>query len=180
MITVGIDTSLTHTGYVIIQDDGKVLSSGVIKSKPSGDKPIHEALRIKKIAEDILERIDETLPNVNPDMVAIEGLAYLASGTSLTQLSGLNYLVRILLAEFKWPFLIVFPTTLKKFITSSGKGDKDMMMLHVFKNYGFEASDNNENDGYALAACAMALMGKPLIKMNKPQEEVLALLRKQL
>lgn len=180
IITVGIDTSLTHTGYAIIQDDGKVLASGVIKSKPSGDKPIHEALRIKKIAEDILEKIDMVLPGVDPDLVAIEGLAFMAIGTSLVQLAGLNYLTRILLAEFKWPFVIVAPTTLKKFITGSGKGDKDMVMMSIYKNYGFEACDNNEGDAFGLAACAMALLGKPLKELTKPQLEVVTLLKKQL
>ena len=180
MITVGIDTSLTHTGFAIIQDDGKVIASGVTKSKPSGDKPIDEALRIKKIAEGILEKIDAALPNVSPNLVAIEGLAFMAVGISLVQLAGLNYLTRILLAEFDWPFVIVAPTTLKKFITGSGKGDKDQMMMAVYKNYGFEACDNNECDAYSLAVCAMALLGKPIKEMTKPQQEVVKLLEKQL
>lgn len=180
MITVGLDLSLVKTGYAIVEDDGKVLASGVIKSSPSGDKPIDETRRIVKIAEDIMEKIDEILPNINPDLVIIEGLAFMAQGTSLVQLAGLNYLTRILLANFNWPFMIVAPTTLKKFITGSGKGDKDMMMMAIFKNYGFEAGDNNEADAYSLAVCGMATLGKPLKDVIKPQQEVINLLKKQL
>jgi crossover junction endodeoxyribonuclease RuvC len=180
MITVGLDLSLVKTGYAIIKDDGTVLASGIIKSKPTGDLPIDETMRIKKIAEDILEKIDEILPKDEPTLVVIEGMAFMAQGTSLVQLAALNYLTRILLAEFEWPFLIVAPTSLKKFITGSGKGDKDMMLMSVYKNYGFEAMDNNEADGYSLAACGLAVLDKPLIKMGVPQQEVIKLLKKQL
>lgn len=179
LITVGLDLSLTHTGYAIVRDDGTVLASGVIKSKPVGDKPIDETKRIVKIAEDTVQKIDEFC-HEDPDLVVIEGLAFMAQGTSLVQLAGLNYLTRILLAEFGWPFMIVAPSTLKKFITGSGKGDKDMMMLHVYKNYGFEALDNNENDAYALSVCGLATLGSPISKLNKPQEEVITLLKRQL
>ena len=179
MITVGLDLSLTHTGYAIVGDDGTVLSSGVIKSKPSGDKPIDETRRIVQIAEEAVQTIDKHCP-ANPDLVVLEGLAFMAQGTSLVQLAGLNYLTRILLAEFKWPFIIVAPTSLKKFITGSGKGDKDMMMMSVFKNYGFESMDNNECDAYSLAVCGMAVLGSPLRALIKPQEEVVTLLKRQL
>lgn len=180
MITVGLDLSLVKTGYAFVQSDGKVLASGIIKSSPSGDKPIDETMRIVTIANIIMEKIDEILPDNGPDLVVIEGLAFMAQGTSLVQLAGLNYLTRILLAEFKWPFLIVAPTTLKKFITGSGKGEKDMVMMAVYKNYGFEAGDNNEADAFSLAACGLALLNNPLKPNTKAQEEVIKLLKKQL
>lgn len=180
MITIGLDLSLVKTGYAIMNDHGHILESGIIKSKPCGDKPAEETRRIKKIAESIMEKIDEVCGNKNPDLVAIEGLAFLSVGTSLVQLAGLNYLTRVLLDEFDWKFVIIAPTTLKKFVTGSGRGEKDMMTMSIYKNYGFEAQDNNVSDAFGLSACAMALLGKPLIKMNKPQEEVMTILKKQL
>jgi len=181
MIAVGLDLSLVKTGYAIVRDDGVVLASGVIKSSPSGDKPINETKRIVKIAEEVVQKIDEVLPKCSPDIVLIEGLAFMArNSTALTQLSGLNYLIRALLDQFDWPFVIVAPTTLKKFITGSGKGDKDMMIMFVYKNYGFEAIDNNENDAYALAVCGLAILGNPLKKNTQPQKEVISLLKKQI
>lgn len=181
MITVGLDLSLTHTGYAIVKDDGTVLASGVIKSKPSGDKPIDETRRIVKIAEDAMQKIDELLPGEDPAVVVIEGLAFMARNTSaLVQLSGLNYLVRILLSEFNWPFMIVAPSTLKKFITGKGNGEKDLMMMTVFRDYGFESMDNNECDAYSLAVCGLAVMGSPIKSLTKPQLEVVSLLKVQL
>lgn len=180
MIVVGLDLSLTKSGYAIVKDDGKVLASGIIKSKPVGDKPLAETKRIVKIAEDIVEKIDEILPTEDPALVVIEGLAFMAKGTSLVQLAGLNYLMRTLLTEFKWPFVIVAPTTLKKFITGKGNGEKDLMMMTVFKEYGFESFDNNVCDAYSLAVCGLAVLGKPVRALTTPGKEVLVLLTKQL
>lgn len=181
MTTVGLDLSLTHTGYAIIREGGVVLGSGVIKSKPVGDRPVDELRRIVSIVDEALEHIFLTVePREDVDLVAIEGLAFMAQGTSLVQLAGLNYMVRAHLDKLDIKFLIVAPTTLKKFVTGSGKGDKDLMMMSVFKNYGFESMDNNECDAYALAVCGMAVLGKPIKPLLKPQQEVVKLLIPQL
>lgn len=177
---LGLDLSLVKTGYAVVEEGGKVLASGVINSKPCGKKPIDETMRIIKIVEEIQQKIDDLLPNDPPVLVAIEGLAFMAQSTSLVQLAGLNYLTRATLARLKYPFLIVAPTTLKKFITGSGKGEKDKMMMTTYKDYGHEALDNNENDAYCLAICGLALLGKPLKKMTKSQTEVVKLLKSQL
>lgn len=180
MITVGLDLSLAKTGYVIM-NDGVVVASGLIKSKPSGDKPIDETRRIVKIATEIVNTIDKYLLPKEPSLIAIEGLAFMARNTtSLVQLSGLNYLVRIRLDERKIPFVLVAPTSLKKFITDKGNADKNLMMMTVFKNFGFESLDDNECDAYALAVCAQAVLENPVKALTLPQKEVIKLLSKQL
>lgn len=180
MITIGLDLSLVKSGIAIIKDNGTVLYSGLIKSKPSGDKPLHETKRIIKIVEDVFEKIDEILPKEDPDLVVIEGLAFMAKGTSLVQLSGLNYIARAILTELEWPFMIVQATTLKKFITQKGNAEKDLMMMAIFKDYGFESQDNNQGDAYGLSICGLAALGKSLKKLTIPQQEVVSLLQKQL
>lgn len=183
IISIGLDLSLTHSGYAIIGEDDVVFDSGVIKSKPIGDKPVDELERILTVRDKIFGIIkigNRKKPNIRL-IAVIEGLAFMAHNTTaLVQLSALNYFVREKLMNVGIPFIIVAPTTLKKFITGSGRGDKDMMMLQVYKNYGFEAKDNNENDGYALAVCGLAVLGKPRKKLGKPQLETINLLRKQL
>ena len=181
MITVGLDLSLQNTGFAIVEDNGSILASGVIKSKPSGDKPIDETRRIVRIAEETVQKIDELLPNKNPDIVMIENLAFMARNTTaLTQLAGLSHLIRILLEEFKWPVVMVAPSSLKKFITGKGNSDKNIMMMTVYKDYGHEFFDDNICDAFSLAACGMALLGKPLKTLTKPQLEVVNLLKNQL
>lgn len=181
LITLGLDLSLTHTGYVVLQEEGEVISSGVIKSKPSGDTPTDELRRILEIVAKLEEIIDENLFDRSLDLVMIENLAFMAKNTTaLTQLSGLNYFVRGLLFKKNVPFVLVAPTSLKKFVTGSGKGDKDKMMMSIFKDYGFEGLDDNEADAFALAACGLFLLGAPINKPNKAQSEVIKLLEKQL
>ena len=176
-IIAGLDLSLTHTGFVVLKSNGEVLSRGVIKSKPTGPLPVNEIKRIVDIVKTIA---DNFIQVGDIDLVLIEGLSFMSKGTSLVQLSGLNYLIRKELFTAGIPFVIVAPTTLKKFITGSGKGEKDQMMMKVYRDYRFEASDNNENDAFCLAAVGSALLGVPLSKMLKSQEETLKLLKKQL
>ena len=75
---------------------------------------------------------------------------------------------------------MVAPTSLKKFITGSGKGDKSLMMMSVLRDYDFESLDDNECDAYSLAILGLALLKKPVKKMNLAQKEVVNLLEKQL
>jgi Holliday junction resolvasome RuvABC endonuclease subunit len=121
------------------------------------------------------------LPDRAPDLVLIEGLAFMARNTTaLVQLAGLNYLMRILLDEFEWPFVIVAPSSLKKFITQKGNADKNVMMMTVYKDYGHEFMDDNVCDGYSLAVCGQAVLGNPLKDLTIPQKEVINLLKSQL
>jgi hypothetical protein len=50
--------------------------------------------------------------------------------------------------------LQVPPMTLKKFVCGKGTATKDLMLLHVYKKYGVEFSDNNATDAYGLARIA--------------------------
>lgn len=171
MIILGIDPSLVSTGCIILKH-GKIVNSQLIKSKPAGNRPIDELNRILKIRNEIKMK--------NVKIAIIEGLAFAAHRTrAISQLSALNYLIRERLSKLKIPFIIVAPTTLKKFITGKGNSPKDIMMMAVYKRYGIEFTNNNLCDAFSLAMCGHILMSKN-IKLTKPQQEVIELLRKQL
>lgn len=174
MIVLGLDLSLCKTGFTIIKD-GQLVDSGLIKSKPVGDKPLQELERLIEIVDRIEEKVSK------PNLVVIENLAFMARNTTaLTQLSGLNYFVRYMLFKKSIPFALVAPTTLKKFVTNKGNADKNMVMMEVYKQYGYSALDDNEADAYALAALGMAVLGKPINKLTNPQLEAVNLIKKQL
>src|ERR1035437_6195346 len=100
IISVGIDLSLTGTGVVILQD-GKMLDQKLIKSKPVGDTVLYTKGKVC--------------------IVVIENLAFgVRNATSLTQLAALNYFTRKIFMEVEVPFVLVAPTSLKKFATSNG------------------------------------------------------------
>lgn len=177
MVTVGLDLSLAKTGYTVMCD-GVVKFSGIIKSQPSGDKHIDELKRLIKIVDQIEVM---TFQIGKPDIVAIENLAFMARNTTaLTQLAGLSYFVRQMLLDNNIPFLMVAPLTLKKFVTGKGKGDKSLMLMTVYKDYGFESLDDNVCDAFGLAALSMAVLGSPILKPGVPQIEVIELIKKQI
>ncbi len=47
--------------------------------------------------------------------------------------------------------LIVPPTSLKKYVTGKGNTQKNQMLMHVFKKWNLEFTDDNAADSYALA-----------------------------
>lgn len=178
-VSLGLDLSLTHTGYCVIEEGGKVLASGVIKSKPNGDRPLDELWRLKDIVREVQKLFCDGTYDV--DIVVIENLAFQAKGTSLTILAGLSYLIRDLAyTEHGKKFVLCAPMSLKKFIAGTGKAEKDHMMMAIYKDYGFESLDNNEADAYGLAAVGLSILEKPIKKETVPQKEVIKLLKRQL
>lgn len=177
IIAIGLDLSLTGTG-VIVLNDGKIVEQKLIKSKPVPDgKPIDEVIRIRTIVDQISELVSKN----KPDIAVIEGLAFMVrNATALVQLSALNYFTRLMLMNCDVPFIIVAPTSLKKFITGNGASKKDVMLMETFKRYGVTILDDNENDAYGLAQVGLALLGGNSKSTTKLQEEVLSLLKKQL
>jgi crossover junction endodeoxyribonuclease RuvC len=172
MIVLGLDLSLVGTGYVLLED-GKIKEQKLIKSKPSGKEPIKELERLMKIRGQI------TLPKT--DLAVIEGLAFMArNSVSLVQLSALNYMVREYLYINKIPFLIVAPSTLKKFVTGRGNAKKDEMLLETYKRFGESFNNDNLCDAFGLAHCGSAVLGDKQYVTMKQQEEVIKLLKKQL
>ena len=171
--SIGLDLSLTKTGVVVLEKD-KILYKEIIKSTPTGDRPLDEVIRIAMIAGEV-SKVVETY---NPEVAVIENLAFLARGTSLTQLAGLSYMVRLDLVTRGIPFVLVAPTSLKKFVTGSGKCEKDHMILEAYKKFGVEGIDNNVADALFLAQIGSIFAGFSKTKL-KYQEETIELLRKQ-
>jgi crossover junction endodeoxyribonuclease RuvC len=176
IISLGLDLSLTGTG-VIILEDGKIIKRHLIKSKPVGDLPLNEVRRIRKIVEEI-----EMIVSENEIQIAvIEGLAFMVrNATALVQLSALNYMVRGMLDDYHISFVIVAPTSLKKFATGSGASKKDVMLIEVYKRWGVSILDDNENDAFCLAKVGEELIINKIDKLPAFQQEVLALLKKQI
>ncbi len=174
IVSMGIDLSLTGTGVVLLKN-GKVILEKLIKSKPSGDKPIDELIRIENIVKEIYACMD----GFSVDIAVIENLAFgVRNATSLTQLAGLNYFTRSMLYSEKIPFVLVAPTSLKKFITGSGASKKDVMLMEVYKKYNVAFVDDNIADAFSLSKIGECLLFSH--KLNNTEKEVINLIKKQL
>lgn len=168
MTILGVDLSLSSTGCIYLRD-GKVIKQKLIRIKQEKEGHIGELERLLKIRESI--DIDDV------SLVAIEGLAFMArNSTALVQLSGLNYLLREKLYSLGIPFVIVTPTSLKKFITGKGNVAKEMMLLETYKRFNVSFESNDLCDAFGLAQCGAALMGVNTIELIAPQKEVVKLL----
>jgi len=171
--TIGIDPSLTGTGIVVLQN-GEIVEQILIKSKPNGSRPKDELLRLTTIVDNVKEIVDKH----KPKLILVEGLAFMAKSTSLMQLAGLNYLLRLSFADI--PFVVVTPSSLKKFVSGAGNAKKDLMLMATYKRYGVEFSDDNLADGYGLAQVGHALLDIHTLPLTKEQKEVILLLSTQL
>lgn len=175
MKSLGLDLSMVNTGVSLLEDGKLVLKESII-TKKRGDTPREEVTRLKGIVNNIITIVDEH----QPDIVAIEGLAFMSRNTTaLSQLSALNYMVRVALVERNISFIIVAPTSLKKFATGKGNAQKDEVMLSLYKKYGVSLTDNNQADAYALAQAGLAVLGHDG-KINTVQKDVINLITSQL
>lgn len=171
---LGLDLSLTGTGVVLLEDD-RIKLELLIKSKPTEQKrPVDEIERLVLIKRKIISIIEEH----KPDLVVIENLAFLAKGTSLTQLSYLNYVIRAYLWENKIKFFLVAPPSLKKFITGHGKAQKEEVMESIFKTYHVAETDSNIADAFVLSLIGRTFLNQSATEVH--QKDVLELLKKQL
>lgn len=82
--------------------------------------------------------------------VAMEGYAF---GSQMANMLGeLGGMVKLELFDAGLYPLIVPPTSLKKYVTGKGTGvQKNQMLLHVYKKWNAEFTDDNAADSYSLA-----------------------------
>lgn len=175
MKVVGLDLSLCSTGTIVI-DGSTIVNEKLIKSKPSGPAPIDEIKRLIKIKDEIAKIVTEN----KPYLAVIEGLAFCARNTTaLVQLAGLNYMVREMLYTLQVQFIIIAPSTLKKFLTGKGNCPKELMLLETYKRYHKFFTDNNLCDAYCLAKVGEAALNKDM-KLTQFQQEVIINVRTKL
>lgn len=151
---LGLDLSVANTGVVVIDQDAKILHQDVLTTKPK--TPIEK--RITIIYDGIIQVHEKYLPH----FIYIEELAYGARGDAMLELAGVNYFVR---TQFTWldiKYKMIAPGTLKKFVTGTGRGKKNLMLKEVFKKWGADFDEDNECDAYCLARMAL--------EQNKPKE----------
>jgi Holliday junction resolvasome RuvABC endonuclease subunit len=167
---VGLDLSLTSTGLVILDENGVVQEAASI-SFPK----LKGAERLNAIQNEIRSMLSGYSNQVHHiKMIVIEGYAMHGIGKTF-HIGELGGVVRLLLWRMKHPYIEVPPTQLKSFVTGKGAGDgasKDMMILNLFKQFNFEAGNNDIADAYGLARIAMAVSGH-IEGLKKQQLEVI-------
>lgn len=123
-IYMGIDQSMTHTGYTIIEADVDTKKVSILDTRgisTISDDTIEN--RILHIKQNIFEAIDK----YKPGLVRLESLAFRANTNNGRILAGLFFVLITALTEKGIPYEIVNIKTLKKFATDSGSASKEEM-----------------------------------------------------
>lgn len=161
---MGIDLSLSSTGYCIANRDFNRVTTGLLKTSPN------ELLedRILYIWDNLRVLIEANMKFVVD--IAVEGLAIHSKGQRGLQLAGLHYYFLIQAKKhLQVPLRVVPPTELKKFVTGKGQCKKNLMLMKCYKKWKFEADDDNICDAYCLARFCWEVDngGTSKVKRNK-------------
>lgn len=139
-VYIGIDQSYSGFAITALVDSDNYYTE-VYKSDKRGVD------RLKDIQAHIMDWLKE-FDNIKD--VSMEGYAF---GSQMANMLGeLGGMVKLTLHEFGIYPLIVPPTNLKKYACGKGQGvSKSQILLHVYKNFGAEFTDDNAADSYVLA-----------------------------
>lgn len=163
---IGLDLSLTSTGVAVYSVVDNSDFTRVIKTnnKNSYMDRYHK----------ILAEIEREILDLN-SIVFIEGysLGSFSKSTAMSNLIELGGIIRASLWKRNVKYVVVPPTTLKKFLTGKGNSKKEDIKLNVYKKYGKEFKTSDEADAYGLMAlgyaflCNKTITGKELTSVER-------------
>lgn len=157
MIIVGIDASISNTGFVLL-DSNKIKYPIIAKAIPTKGMSL-DWERQEYIVDVLSEYLSPYSSAINVH-VFLEDYAFSSKGMvfKLGELGGIiKYIIR---NKLKLPIYRVAPTTLKKFTTGKGNANKEQMMNSIFQTYGLSFVDDNIADAYALARYGLHALTK--------------------
>ena len=142
MNVLGIDPSLTNTGFAWTGADGSLQTMGA-KTDPN---ILDFSWRISSIIEFLRHRLSE-----QPKLVVMEGCLNQARGHAVNTVRLHGVLEWVITQHHGAPPVLVPPSTLKKWSTGKGtatKGD----MVKAARGHGYEGRSHDEADAVLLRA----------------------------
>jgi hypothetical protein len=146
-VFIGIDQSYLGFAITFMNKDGNY-HTAVAKASGTGVERLYNLQKF----------LDENLvADYNYSDFVMEGYAF---GSQMANMLGeLGGMVKLHIFDtFGIRALLVPPTNLKKYVTGKGTGvQKNQMLLHIYKKWNVEFTDDNAADSYALARIAAKL-----------------------
>lgn len=156
MRVMGLDVS-TKTGVAVVESGKKILHTQMVEHKK-----LTGWERASAIAADILE-LRETH---SPDLVVLENYGF-SNAHTLVTLVEIGTVIRYFLWQEGIPYIDVAPTSLKAFVAGKGNAKKDLMVLEVFKKWGFSSPTNDIADAIGLGMFGLCCMGDSFTVQEK-------------
>ena len=134
MVYIGIDQSYTSTGFVVLDNNKKIIDCKIFSTNKDDD--------IFKRSWDLSELIIQEISKYDECKLSIEGLAFSMRGNATRDLAGLQFsIINKIKFILNKDITIVAPPTLKKSAIGSGKASKEEMIdalptdiLNLFTN----------------------------------------------
>jgi Holliday junction resolvasome RuvABC endonuclease subunit len=163
---VGLDLSLTATGIAYANGTTRTIVT----------KDLRDVERLAFIRQEIRMALD--VCDLAPDLVVVEGYSF-ASQYQAANLGELGGVVRMVLAdeheqhpEMAW--VVIPPSSLKKYATGSGKADKTAMVVAARERLGWDGMSHDQADATWLRALGLDLLGAPPALLPKTHRAALA------
>lgn len=173
---IGIDPSLTSTGFVYLGEGGNIHSGRVTPKK------MHGAPRLHYIRDSILDVVQSALYyNHTVQLVGYEDYA-MGGRTSkgrLFDIGELGGVLKLAIWEIGVDVLLVPPSNLKLFATGRGttrgknKVEKEDIIEAVASKWGYNIPKDDEADAFILYQMAMASSGGVGRMREGPQKRAL-------
>lgn len=167
MRILGLDLSLTSTGYCLLDGD-RVIWHGSL-----GSKDLREVERLALFDGWIREALYDHSPSrhgTTIDHIGIEGYSF-GSPAGQTRAFGLGELggvIKLAIHQARIPMHIIPPGTWKKALCGNGSLKKDQVRLELFKRYGVEFTSQDTLDAWAVGTC----LRRQLLGLDKPEPKV--------
>lgn len=148
---MGIDPSTAGTGIVVLGDTPQQRPV-CLHAEEIVDKNLNGVRKQRAL----VTRIMTTIAVWNPDKIVIEGYSLnLQNKSSIVPLVELGGILRFMLVLDGLTWYEVKATQVKQFATGKGNAQKNLIMMHVLKNWGYESATDNVADAYVLAAIGL-------------------------
>lgn len=171
---VGVDISLTGPAVCVASgaphskarvDSGITVESAVFRA----GKELRGPERLSVVARAITDWL-HSRGVLYPGVVFVqEGYAF--SRQQAHSLGEIGGCVRRVIWEAGCNLIVPPPSTLKKFITGKGSGDKSVIIKHVYKHWGFDVDNDDQCDAFCCALVGLFDQRRELC--NDVQREIL-------
>ena len=165
-VVVGIDPSLTNTAIVhgTSADD---FTPHCCQSTNCGDTV---AGRMERIAR-LMVQLEKYWPRAKSGSVVtfLEGYAFAAVASQARYTAEYGGVLRHWLSDRSTVYEVA-PTTLKKFCTGKGKGDKTAVVAQVTQRYRVTFSTHDEYDAYGLFRLGLCCADLVEVETSEQQE----------
>lgn len=162
-LVLGIDPSLTSTGFAVVDTVHRSWITERVRTKPGADRLVGQAVRMRHIADEAVRAAWSLDWAERVDLVVIEGLAVYGRNAHAGDLAGLWWHIISALTERDFRVEVVAPATRAKYAAGSGRASKSDVLAAVRSSHPLaDVPGHDIADAVALAALGARRLGLPV------------------